>query len=246
MPPSKKSQGKQPKISAALNNKKKTKRTIASSDSDSEAESDGFVETPQKKPVGRPRKDARAPAPAPVVSVALFDPAHPLKAYSLTVEKRGGHLPLIMYTQICDWLDTRMELHSTSTEIGPKAGHMHLQNVSEGHMLTGIEGIKLFVKEIKNVCGVRHGDASGIAVCMKELVDGQTIQRMVGYTFKDRNLSTFRNRLKNVSQAMVDAGIAEHASLKLHYCDEKIMLTKANLFNKAYVKWMNEVTLGSI
>ena len=108
-------------------------------------------------------------------------------------------------------------------------------------MLTGAEGVKLFMKEIKNVCGVRHGDGAGIAVCIKELVEGQTTQCMVGYTFKDRNLSTFRNRVKNVPQTMIDAGIAEHASLKLSYTEDKIMLTKANLFNKAYVKWVNEV-----
>ena len=212
---------------------KKCRQIVDSSDSDDNEVQVLEEPTPKRGP-GRPRKDA-----APPVSVLLFASEHPRKAYSLTVEKRGGHMLLIWYTQICDWLDAKVELHSTSTEIGPKAGHLHLQSILEVHMLTGPEGLKLFVKQIKNVCGIRHGDGAGLLVCVKELVEGQTTQRMVGYTFKDRNLSTFRNRKKNVSQEMIDAGIAEHASLKLSYTDDKILLTKANLFNKAYVKYMN-------
>jgi hypothetical protein len=236
--------GKQPLISSALGSTKKAaknaRRIVESSDSDDSGVE--VVEEPTpKRGRGRPRKDA-----APVVSINLFAPEHPHKGYSLTVEKRGGHMLLIWFTQICDWLDAKVELHSSSTEIGPKAGHLHMQSIFEAHMLTGPDGLKLFVKELKNVCGVRHGDGAGLLVCVKELVEGQTTQRMVGYTFKDMNLSTFRNRKKNVSEQMIEAGIAEHASLKLSYTDDKILLTKANLFNKAYVKWVNEVAPAKV
>ena len=32
-------------------------------------------------------------------------------------------------------------------------------------------------------------------------------------------------------------GIAEHESLKMSYLNNKILVTKGNIFNKAYVKW---------
>ena len=77
-------------------------------------------------------------------------------------------------------------------------------------------------------------------IYLKKLVIGQTVQRMIGYVRKDRNLTTFRNRNKGITPEMIALGIAEHESLKMSYLDNKILVTKANLFNKAYVKWYSE------
>ena len=77
---------------------------------------------------------------------------------------------------------------------------------------------------------------------MKVLQPGQTIIRMIGYVRKDRNLSTFRNRNENVTDTMIAQGIEEHTSLKMCYTDGKIVLTKANLFSKAYNFWSNTLS----
>ena len=93
--------------------------------------------------------------------------------------------------------------------------------------------VKMIISEMKTVCNVCWGDGQNMLVYIKPFGATQTKQRMTGYVRKDRNLASFRNRCKNVSQEMIDAGIAEHASLKLNPNDGKIMLNKSNLFQKA-------------
>ena len=237
MPP--KGKSKQPTITAALtgSSKKraKTVRRIAAS-SESECSDDEVEEvTPTKRGRGRPRKEeAKELKP-------LFDKSYDKSAWSLCVEKKGTHLPMVWFNAVCDWLEAKMELYDASTEIGPKAGHRHLQAVGEGHVLSDEDGIKRMKNEIKASMGVRWGDGAGALVYLKELVEGQTVPRMIGYVRKDRNLSSFNNRNKGVTQEMIDAGIAEHTACKLSFTDNKILVTKANIFNKAYVKWTNEI-----
>ena len=114
-----------------------------------------------------------------------------------------------------------------------------MQAVFSAHLLKDETGMKGVAKGLKAACNTRWGDGSRIYVCVKPLVAGQTLSRMIGYVHKDRNLSTFHNRSKNVTEAMVQAGIEEHASLKLSYMDNKIMVTKSNLFQKAWSFWTN-------
>ena len=74
---------------------------------------------------------------------------------------------------------------------------------------------------------------------MKVLVEGQTIQRMVGYCNNDANMVHFRSRSKGVSDAMRAAGIAEHVSLRLSFLDDKIVQNKSNMFIKTHNFWLN-------
>ena len=115
-----------------------------------------------------------------------------------------------------------------------------MQSVWTAHCLSDEPAIKRLVKEIKESMGVRWGDGSGSMIYLKKLAIGQTVQRMIGYVRKDRHLTTFRNRNKGITPDMIALGIAEHESLKMSYLDNKILVTKANLFNKAYVKWYSE------
>ena len=83
------------------------------------------------------------------------------------------------------------------------------------------------------------GDGSKILLTVKPLVEGQTLQLMIGYVRKDRNLATFHNRNKNITDEMITLGIEEHSSLKMSYTDGKIILSRQNLYQKVWTYWMN-------
>ena len=121
-----------------------------------------------------------------------------------------------------------------------------MQSVFEAYVLSDEDGMKRMKNEMKAAMGVRWGDGSGALIYLKQLVEGQTVPRMIGYVRKDRNLSTFHNRNKGVTEDMIAAGIAEHQSLKLSYTDNKILITKSNMFQKAFVKWTNEIAPATV
>ena len=71
--------------------------------------------------------------------------------------------------------------------------------------------------------------------CIKELVQGQTFQRLLGYVFKDEGRGHFRNHLfGGISRQDVDAGKEEWTSLKLDYMQSKVALNKSNIFNRMH------------
>ena len=71
--------------------------------------------------------------------------------------------------------------------------------------------------------------------CIKELVQGQTFQRLLGYVFKDEGKSHFRNHLfGGITRAEVDAGKEEWTSLKLDYMQSKVALNKSNIFTRMH------------
>ena len=222
---------RQPKSTTVLTSrggditKKKNRRVIDVTDDEEDASV--AVDLPPARGRGRPRKTPVEKPP--LYNETLYD----ANAFSLCVEKKGEHLPLVWFTSVCDYLNANAREFDASTEVGPRAGHLHLQAWFEAHVPTDIVSQKALVAEIKIACNTRHGDGSGILVYLKPFGSTQTKQRMTGYVRKDRNLATFNNRSKGVTQEMIDAGIAEHASLKMSPMDGKIIVNKANLFNKA-------------
>ena len=85
------------------------------------------------------------------------------------------------------------------------------------------------------VGGERPHDA-GIAACRVELhvfKQGQNWTTMLGYIWKDRDKTHFRNLAHNIDNDEVKRGISEWTSLKLSYEDDKIVLNKKNFFVKA-------------
>ena len=164
-----------------------------------------------KRPRGRPPKNTPS-TPDPPLFSASYDEA----VFSLTLEKRGAHLPMVWFHSVSDYLDTKSELYDCSTEVGPKAGNLHLQCVFVARCLTDVASIKKIVMELKGACNTRWGDGSKIFVCLKELVAGQTLSRVIGYIRKDRNLATFNNRNKNVTEAMISTGIKESQAPSTH------------------------------
>ena len=67
----------------------------------------------------------------------------------------------------------------------------------------------------------------------------QTWIMMLGYVHKDRKLSHFQVYKYNVSDAEIESGIAEWTSAKLSYEDDKILVTKTNMFHRAYAYYLN-------
>ena len=55
---------------------------------------------------------------------------------------------------------------------------------------------------------------------------------MLGYIHKDQTLPHFKIVLHNINPNEIVKGIAEWQTAKLSYEDDKIMLTKANLFHR--------------
>ena len=226
----------QPRITSLLT--RHHKRTIACSDDDSDGdveeeqpivEEEDAPDTPKRR--GRPKKAKEI--------IVIFDDEYVEVAFSMYISKAKEHIPLIYFHSVCDYLDENMTMHDTSTEKGKREENLHIQSIFTAHILTDDASIKKLVTEIKTVIGVRWGDKSGVKVQIKPLVTGQTIERMIGYVRKDRAMVWFNNRSKNVTQEMIDRGVAEHESLSHSYTDDKIILTKANFFQKIWGYWTN-------
>lgn len=89
------------------------------------------------------------------------------------------------------------------------------------------------------VCGLPVTDCCLVPVrshlTCKELVTGQTFQRLLGYVFKDEGKPHFQNTtFGDITRGEIDAGKQEWASLKIDYMDGKIALTKMNIFSRLH------------
>ena len=233
MPP-KGSTKKQPKIRTAFAKATTITDKNSSDDSEEDSKEDEIVQTTPVRT--KPRKQQTAAEERPV-----FDASYEEQELSVTIEKKGGHLPLVWFNSICDYLDEKANLYDCSTEVGPRAGHLHLQGVVTANCLVDEPSLKKIKNEMKTAMNLRWGDGSGCLIHLKVFGPGQTVIRMIGYVRKDRNLSTFRNRNKNVSEDMIAQGISEHETLKMSFTDGKILITKNNLFQKVWQKWFNEL-----
>ena len=224
MPP-KGSTKKQPKIRTAFAKATTITDKNSSDDSEDDSKEDEVVLT---TPV---RKNSRK---QPAEERPLFDETYEEQDFSLTIEKKGDNLPLVWFNATCDYLERMSTLFDCSTEVGPKAGHLHLQGMFTAKCLADEPSIKKIKDEMKSAMNLRWGDGSGCLIHLKVFTPGQTVIRMIGYVHKDRNLVTFRNRKKNVTEDMIAQGISEHETLKMSFTDGKILITKSNLFQKIW------------
>ena len=151
--------------------------------------------------------------------------------------KAKDHIPFDWFNATCDYLEQNVDTYDGSTELGKKESNLHGQFVFGANCHSDEGTLKRISTEIKAVIGVRWGDGSGCKLQLKELVAGQTLTRMIGYVRKDRALSHFRNRNKNITAEQIAEGIAEHESLSLSYYDNAILLTRNNLFQKTWQYW---------
>ena len=64
------------------------------------------------------------------------------------------------------------------------------------------------------------------------LFRAQTWMMMLGYVHKDKSQPHFKIALHNVDETEIAKGIAEWQSARMSYEDDKIMITKANMFHR--------------
>ena len=94
-----------------------------------------------------------------------------------------------------------------------------------------IDALKL---ELKTLVGWQRGDGSGCYCSAKIFTPGQTWTMMLGYLHKDRDKVHFNKRYKNIDLDEVERGIILWKSVKLSYEDDKILITKANMFHRLF------------
>jgi len=181
------------------------------------------------------RRRGRPTLPRP----PLFDDTLPAIDISLTIVKRGDHVPFAWMSSLNEFLDSLGMRYYIAFERGGIAENLHIQAVITLNVET--EKMKELIKAIKDAIGVRHGDGQKCGVCCKPLVAGQTFERMLGYCAKDEGMPHFRSHSKDVTRQEIDRGKEEYGSMKLSYLDNKIMLTKSNLFNKMHSYYTNNI-----
>ena len=176
----------------------------------------------------------------------LVDPENiDLHQFSLTYQKKGEHMPPIWFTCVSEFLEHALDSKRfvNGRERGGKMEHLHGQAVYEAHHGADAATIKKVVKALKLACGTRWGDGSRIAVCLKELGPGQTMIRMAGYCTKDAGKPHHISYHVGFTDAEIEIGKAEHASLKLNYMDERIPLNKGNFFTRVHAFVVNNPEL---
>ena len=89
-------------------------------------------------------------------------------------------------------------------------------------------------KQIKQVCGIAHGSGFRTLMDVKAFAPGQTWPMMIGYCTKDFGQPHYRMVRKGVSDEEIAAGVAQWQSARLSYEDDKVVLTKKNLFQHLY------------
>lgn len=103
--------------------------------------------TPRRR--GRPRRE---PEPE-----NLFDESMPLTDFSITVVKRGGHIPPVWLQMLGDFCKMFGGRASLSLERGGNAEHLHIQGVASFHCdpSTAAEKLK---KKILEALNIKRGD----------------------------------------------------------------------------------------
>lgn len=187
------------------------------------------------------------------------------REFSITISALKQHVPLAWYHALIAFLQKYGTKGAISLERGNKDEHLHIQVMDTAmvcrarararrawmlmrasilldpcwqavaSMKFGEHSIDELVKAIKAAIGTYRGDPFRCSLCTKELVQGQTFQRMLGYVFKDEGKSHFRNTLfGDITRADVDAGKEEWSSLKLDYMQSKVALNKSNIFTRMH------------
>ena len=160
-------------------------------------------------------------------------------------DQRKSHMPPIWHTSMTEFLEEYSSKFVNSRERGAKDELLHGQAVAAIPVnMTDDKTIRRIVKLMKAALGVAWGDGSGCKITLKVLAVGQTFERMIGYCYKDQGRDHFIATTKNVTEAEIARGIAEHTSLKLNYMDDKIALNKSNLFQRVHTFWTNHLDMA--
>lgn len=162
---------------------------------------------------------------------------HTYGVWSLTLSKRGGHIPDSWYTRCCEFLDLHAIDGAIALEAGGRKGHLHVQGVLGLHASRDEEGRKKLEALIREFVPVPRG--SGAQLVCKPAVHGQTMQLLLGYVQKDVGKAHFRIHLKGVTEQQAAEAALAHQSVSIDPMAGRKVLTKTNLMRDMYAfYWM--------
>lgn len=156
--------------------------------------------------------------------------------FSITIVVNGGHVPPGWLDAFDSWMNVRCTAGIGALERGNKEQHLHIQAAARLRVQgpVGKPTINLLRNQIKSALGVRRNDGSGCKVEIKAFAPGQQWSLMLGYITKDEGKPHYRMVSLNVTREEIEAGKTRLASAKLSYEDDRIVLTKKNVFQAAW------------
>ena len=165
---------------------------------------------------------------------AVEEPGHDVE-FSIIIEVKGSHVYPGWLDCYMSWLTARAKAGLGSLERGKKNEHLHIQAVARVRVrCVDKSQINQLRKEIKAAIGVRHNDGSGCQVAIKAFAPGQTWSAMLGYCTKDEGKPHYRMVRLNVTDDAITAGKQAWATARLSYEDDRLVLTKKNIFQSVW------------
>ena len=196
---------------------------------------------------------AASAQPAARAAQAVNTNLHVLEL-SVTLSKSKGHVNPAWLQLIKNWMEKRTVSGAAALERGGKQQHLHLQIMLRMHIAEqDIDALKLELKTLSSAGAAATGrvaTAPSSSSALGRFCPARTHARitrtltgslfpcsqnwmmMLGYIHKDQTLPHFKIVLHNINPNEIVKGIAEWQTAKLSYEDDKIMLTKANLFHR--------------
>jgi hypothetical protein len=186
-------------------------------------------------PTMMPTHDA---APVPAIPAAADAPnlQHYME-FSITIGIKGKHCIPGWINMFGNWLVARAAAGFGSLEVGKKQEHLHIQAIARvawDGLAVSASQLNALRNQIKASLGVRRADGSGCTISIAPFAPGQTWQPMLGYVTKDEGKSHYRCARLNVTDAEIAAGKTAWATCKLSYEEDRLVLTKKNLFQALF------------
>lgn len=180
--------------------------------------------------------EGRAPTPPPR---PLGDLTYLLQEYSLTINCSGRGVSALWVDHMKTWAEKHAEAGIFAIEVGPRAGHSHLQCAFKCRAPEGDEGLRMIRSSIRAHCKMHASDNASIN--LKVFAENQTFTHMVGYCMKDRGKAHFRETRVNVSDEEVAEGIEAYGLVRNLYSEGKREIQKSSLFKMAFSFWKSNL-----
>lgn len=154
--------------------------------------------------------------------------------------QRGSHAPDGWLTRLHNWGLSRGSKHAFALEVGGQRQRMHVQGMARVRCPPSDEGKRLMATDIREFVPIPVG--SNALVNVQPFGRGQEENYMLGYVQKDFGLDHYQLRQRGFTTAELDAGRVAYRSIRADYAQGKIQITKAKLWQLAYVFWLQNFT----
>ena len=176
------------------------------------------------------------PVPADAAGPAAPRPQQYVE-FSITIGIKGKHAIPGWLQMFGNWLNARAAAGFGSLELGKKQGHLHIQamaRIAWDGLAVSQSQLLALRNQIKGALGVRRADGSGCTISIAPFAPGQSWQPMLGYVTKDEGKSHYACVRLNVTDAEIAAGKTAWATCRLSYEEDRLVLTKKNLFQALF------------